>query len=202
MPPDLTHSGDPTCRAMLSCLRSVGALPHHEIYFSTPITTGETFVRWRRGNGMDDEHPEYRALHHEHVVTRNRERVQPIVAALRKRFTDRLVIDPTGLDDIDDWTQFDYHRFWSLVVQQFAARIVFSNGWQYSTGCVVEFVTALRHDIPMFDEELAELTPARGVQLLTSAIDEYVEIGEDPVSLREYLGEALEALRGPDGPDG
>jgi len=179
---------------MLSCLRSVGALPHHEIYFSTPITTGETFVQWRRDNGVDDGHPEYRALHYEHVIARNLERIEPIVAALRERFSDRLVIDPTGLEDVDNWTQTDYHRFWCLVIQQYASQVVFSNGWQYSTGCVTEFLAAVRDDIPMFDEELAALTAARGIDLVRVAIDEYVEIGEDPVSMRRYLDEAVQLL--------
>lgn len=199
MAPDQVHLGDPTCRAMLSLLRSVGARPHHEIYFSTPITTGEMFIQWRRGHGMDDANPAYRELHHEHVIARNVERVQPIIAALRKRFADQLVIDPTGLDDVEHWRQADYHQFWSLVVQQYAARVVFSNGWQYSTGCVTEFVTALRHDIPMLDEKLDELAPTRGIELLTAAIDEYVKIGEDPVSLRQYLDEATRIKHQPGG---
>jgi hypothetical protein len=199
MAPGQVSAADPTSRAMLSFLRAVGARPHHEVYFSTPITTGETFVQWRRGNGMDDAHPDYQALHHEHVIARNLERVAPIVVALRAQFADRLVIDPTGLDAIDDWTQPDYHAFWSLVVERYASRIVFSDGWQYSTGCVTEFVTALRHDIPMFAEDMAELTRSRAIELLTAAIDELVSIGEDPVALRRHRDDALRLIHGPSG---
>ena len=55
MASDRSGPADPVQRAMLGVLPSVGARPNHEVYFSTPITTGEQFVQWRRhGNWLSD----------------------------------------------------------------------------------------------------------------------------------------------------
>lgn len=193
---DSTHRGDPTFKALLGFIQCLGARPRHEIYFSTPITSGETFVHWRRTahRDVDDEHPDYRALHYEHVVAKNLARVRPLVASLRIRFPDRLVVDPTELEDVDGWAQPDYHDFWCAVIARYAAKIVFANGWQYSNGCVAEFATAVDAQIPMYTEDLNEIHPIHGIALVDNAIAELQGLGEEPSFLRSWLATARESL--------
>jgi hypothetical protein len=180
---------------MLGVLPSVGARPNHEVYFSTPITTGEHFVQWRRHDDIDDEHPEYQERHRQHVVEKNLERVVPIVARLRQHFTDRLVIDPTQLPDVDGWAQHDYHAFWCAVVAEYASQVVFANGWQYSNGCVTEFTTAVRNGIPTLTEDLTPLPPHEGAQMVSAAVAELTRVGDEPVRLRAALAGVEQALQ-------
>jgi hypothetical protein len=140
------------------------------VYVSAPITTGRRFVDWRLGPGADlspaDE--EYARQHRQQVVVPNCVHVKPLVARCRQRFGG-VVIDPTALDDVTGWTQRDYHRFWALVIERFAATTVFVDGWEFSRGCTLEFVEALRTGSRMLREDLSPLRPEDGVRLIERA---------------------------------
>ena len=132
-------------RALLTFARCFGARKSHEVYLSTPITTGEAFVTWRHTHGahISLDNPSYESLHYEHVIAANITRVAPLVAELRKRYSDRLVIEPTPLE-ADGWTQRQYRDFWCALIEQYVAVVVLADGWQFSTGCVFEFATAIK----------------------------------------------------------
>jgi hypothetical protein len=176
-----------TAEAMVGLLSCVGARRRHEVYLSTPITTGEAFVTWRRRGRLETEHPDYRTLHREHVIDKNLERIRPVVARLRQHYSDRLVIDPTALDDVVGWEQSDYHEFWCAVVATYAAEVVFADGWQFSTGCVAEFAAASEAGIPMRREDLSTLSLDDGLRLATDAVSQLDRLGEDTTGLRRSL---------------
>lgn len=145
--------------------------PGEAVYVSAPITTGHRFVEWRRGAGADlvKGTERYREEHRRHVVAANLAAARPVVHRARS-LLDRVVIDPTALEDVPGWEQHDYHAMWAAVVEQYAGTVVFVDGWEYSTGCVIEFLTAHEKSAVLLDESLTELSPQEGLRRVTAAI--------------------------------
>lgn len=164
------------------------------VYVSTPITTGPRFIEWRRNAGADLEKGTtgYEQEHLTNVIEPNRQYVQPLVESLRGKF-DAPVIDPTGLEDVPGWEQYDYHGFWAKVVRRYVHTVVFIDGWQYSTGCVYEFLAALDSGATVLDERLEELSLLDAQHLVERAIDDI----SDGVLDEQPLRRALADLRGP-----
>lgn len=192
--PDSSPSAT-TAHALINFMKCFGARDRHEVYLSAPITTGEAYVRWRHSYGaqITHDHPSYESLHYEHVISTNLTRVAPLVTHLRKSFTGRLVIDPTSLDDIPGWSQNDYHDFWCSLIEKYIEFVVFADGWQFSTGCVREFATAVRTDKRVFDQSLKPLTQEAGLRLIADAVAQFDSLSVDSTSLRRALGAAEQA---------
>jgi len=191
--PDAVH------HAMLSFARCLGARDRQEVYVSTPITTGAAYVTWRNnvGNHLDRSHPKYRDQHREHVIDKNIARIRPVISGLRRHFHGQLVVDPTSLPDVDDWEQHDYHAFWCALIEQYIRTAVFTDGWQFSTGCVREFATAIKAGVWILQEDLAPLTIPTGLQLVRDAIRKFEELGVDAETLRSALASAEQAAQNP-----
>jgi len=180
-----------TARAMLDFAVALGARAHRELYLSTPITTGHAFVQWRRSSAasVGRDHPRYWELHREQVVKPNIERTVPIEKFLRSKFPDYMIINPAGLADIDGWRQVDYHRFWCAVIERFAEVVVFTDGWQFSIGCVQEFITAARVNSKMLDQKLKPLDSKTGLTMIADAVTSLEGVEEDTTALKESLAQ-------------
>lgn len=167
--------------------------PRSAVYLSTPITTGRRFVEWRRGTGADltPGSPAYLRRRGEEVIEPNRSDIAPLVRWLRTRFQDP-VIDPTALEAVPGWEQFDYHRFWAEVIERYAHTAVFAEGWQYSSGCVLELAAAVSADAILLRHDLAPLKPKDAVELIEGAI---ADVARDSVLPEAPLASALEALQ-------
>lgn len=178
-----------TASALHSFTRCFGARDDHEVYVSAPITTGQAYVVWRHSHGsqVTRDHPQYDSLHYQHVISTNLTRVAPLVRRLRESFPDRLVIDPTSLEDIPGWSQEDYHDFWCNLIEKYAAMVVFADGWQFSTGCVSEFATALRTGKKVYTQSLAPLTQHDGLTMVANAADEFDTLNVDSRPLRRAM---------------
>jgi hypothetical protein len=189
MSPGLPAMSGPVGPALLSFAKCFGARDSHEVYMSAPITTGEAYVAWRHNHGapITRDHPQYESLHYENVISANVTRVGPLVAKLRRRYPDRLVIDPTSLDNIDGWSQSDYHDFWRALIEKYVALVVFADGWQFSTGCVYEFATALRSGKEVYAESLKPLDRQDGLHMIAAAVAEFENLNVDAESLRRAL---------------
>jgi hypothetical protein len=162
------------------------------VYVSAPITTGRRFVEWRRGSGatLTPADEDYRVQHRIHVVLPNREHVRPLVRRLRQHFPG-VVIDPTALEDIPSWVQDDYHSLWTEVVERYAHTVVFTDGWQYSSGCIREFLAAVRSGAALLREDLTWLNPHDGVRL----IEEVVNSVDGSLLPTAPLSDALNEIR-------
>ncbi|HET9894318.1 MAG TPA: hypothetical protein VFQ44_05245 [Streptosporangiaceae bacterium] len=165
---------DPVALALLGFMKCIGARDKHEVYLSTPITTGPAFITWRQQHRaqLSPADPHYEASHALNVATPNRMRVQPLVQSLRERFAERLVIDPTGLEDVTEWKQRHYRDFWCSLIERYVAIIIFSDGWQFSAGCISEFAAAIRSSAETYTETFSPLPKEKGVALIESALAE------------------------------
>lgn len=141
------------------------------VYISTPITTGPRLLAWlRQSNGGATPLGSREAVKSE-VVKDNIAAVAPLRQRIQERLPDSRIIDPTAFDHAG-WSQTDYHRFWVEVLRQFVDRVVVADGWQYSTGCLYEFTSAVGMSIPILDSQLRPLDPPRVTQLLRTAREE------------------------------
>lgn len=181
---------------MAQMLSAVGALPAHEVYFSTPITTGQTFLQWRRQtrDTLPKGHPDYDALHRTNVIIKNIERVRPVVADLRRRYATQLVINPSELAPISGWEQNDYHNLWCEVLTQYAEKAIFADGWQYSDGCALEFAAAVGAGILTLNEDLRPITSAQGVRFMADALREMTAVGAATPLLRQAMELAMRSM--------
>lgn len=137
------------------------------VYVSTPITTGLAYLRWLADNraATTNAAEAQRRL----VIRNNVANVASLVRAVRTARLGSHVVDPTELEDVPGWEQADYHRFWAEVVADHVSRVVFADGWQYSTGCTVEFGVAALAGFSLHDADLAPLKLDRGLALLQQA---------------------------------
>jgi hypothetical protein len=158
-------------------------------YISTPITTGPEFVAWWRAQGstLDRHDPAYQ---HEVglVVRRNIEAVRPLVRLVERTLA-RPVIDPTRLGPIAAWEQPDYHDFWVRVIQRFVETVVLADGWQYSSGCSLEFAAAVIGGLSILDASLQPVPVSTAVRLLEQAIDELDAAGLSSAYQRRAIAE-------------
>jgi hypothetical protein len=155
------------------------------IYVSTPITTGPTFVEWMRTKGqhLNKESNEYQMALKADVMLPNIQRTASSIELLRWRHMG-LIINPTTLD-VPGWKQSDYHRFWTIVLDRHARRVILLEGWQYSRGCTIEFETAQRLGIDCVDENLEAISHKNGLILIQSAIKQSKAVGVNTDALEK-----------------
>src|ERR1044072_4489986 len=164
-PDDAQHALKGPADDLLSFAKCFGAIERNVTYVSVPITTGHRYLQWRITRPLERVDAELEASHRQDVIAHNVAAATDLVRHVRDRF-DGIVIDPTQLDDVDQWEQANYHGFWSALIERFVGTIVFADGWQYSTGCSIELATACRNDITILDHRLSPLAPEKAVQLL------------------------------------
>jgi len=176
-----------------SLIEAMDAVLHDHrdaVYVSTPITTGPQFVTWwqNRGHRLAKEDPEYQAEFGQ-VVADNIAAVRPLIERVERGLAGRPVIDPTRLGPIAGWQQPDYHAFWVRVIHRFARTVVFAEGWEYSSGCSLEFAAAMADGLQTLDAELRPLSRQAGQARLAAATAELERAGLGGSLQHRVLGE-------------
>jgi len=104
------------------------------------------------------------------VVAANKARATSFVHTLREHRPElRPVISPTELAEIKNWTQSDYRYFWGRLIAAYAARVVFLDGWENSSGCAYEYLVAIEAAAVALDERLDPLPVAEAIEKLELA---------------------------------
>src|SRR5439155_20429436 len=81
-----------------------------------------------------------------------------------------VVIDPTALGDMPDWSQSDYRVLWARVLQSYVSTVVFRDGWQYSNGCAWELLNSYLNNCALLREDLTPLDIQQARSLLAEAV--------------------------------
>lgn len=150
------------------------------LYVSSPLTTGQRFIDWLGSTSAPDPHDmAYPEAFRRAVFEPNRESARAFVARLREECAE-VVIDPTGLPDLEGWTQRDYRSLWGEVISRYVRLVVFRDGWEYSDGCTYEFFVAARHGVRMVRENLSPITEEEGLELVRAAVDGRLATGASP----------------------
>lgn|SRR5262249_17946035 len=186
-PPRATRPEDiETC---LNIFRTV-VRDHEAVYVSAPLTTGLRYAAWRVGHRLavnDKDSQVTRDDFITKVVEPNRREIKRLVANLRQRH--QVVIDPTELVDMWGWTQSDYRVLWGRVIERYVAEVVFSSGWQYSSGCAYEYLVSLQSRVRPVDTAGRVIEPRAAWQLIAHAVSELEGQGAPSEFLRDVLRE-------------
>lgn len=163
------------------------------IYLSGPITTGIRFLRWysRVGRTLSGE-AAYEASHRADVIEPNE--ADLLLAAKQLRLErSKIVIEPTTIE-VREWSQKDYVRLWQAFIEKHASQVVMMPGWQYSSGCVNEYLHAAKHDIRVETLEGIELPLFRGAILVESAMAEIAKSGISTKAFGVILSELQQLI--------
>lgn len=186
-PPRPQHEED--IERMLEVLATV-VETKDALYVSSPFTTGRLRSEWHRGrDAPDEEDPGYLNELRRHVLEPNRANARRFVRELRRQ-RGSAVIDPLGLEDVLGWEQDDYRAFWGRVIERYAKAVVFGSGWEYSSGCSFEFLTAVQCGAQLLNHDLRAMSATEGCERLQSAIRENRSTGH-PTSFLESVLAAL-----------
>jgi len=169
-----TSSAHPSAKEFERDLVAKGARPKSCVYVSTPITTGPLTLENSSGVAAND------------LIAKNVSHARDIVARTALK-VDAIVIDPTQFDDVEGWEQPDYHNFWLEIIDVYVAQIVFCDGWEFSTGCCIEFLRAHELQLPRLDERLRPLLDVDSLDLLTTAIARMGAVGLTTTAQRRAL---------------
>lgn len=163
-------------KAVLGIYRSIIA-PNSAIYISTPITSGPIYNEWYLSDGKYLQGDDYTLSLYENVIKPNVEETSNLTKVLILFNLETLYINPSEFF-MPTWTNEDYLTFWYLVIKEFVFEINMRNGWEYSRGCVFEFLTALQNNISVKDTIKFEcITKDRGIELISKAIENMDELG-------------------------
>lgn len=144
------------------------ATAHEVTYLTVPVTGGPLFVEWHRNAGRHIcNKDDYKARHTIEVVEPNvysSWKQSNIVGKLWPRST---VVNPAPLKMVA-WNQGDYLQLWIAFVCTRASRVALADGWNLSTGGILEVTAAFLLDIPVHapttTERLARLDVVRALE--------------------------------------
>ncbi|WP_250931547.1 hypothetical protein [Clostridium felsineum] len=145
------------------------------LYVSTPINTGNKFVKWycSIGNGLIKNSKEYNNSKKLNVIQPNVQNTRNFIKELRKR-NNKIIIDPTTFEDnTNKWSQNDFYSFWQNVINELISEVIFLDGWEYSVGCCYELIAAIKKKINIYSEDLNILTVNECVLKLKNSVNTY-----------------------------
>lgn len=129
------------------------------VYLSGPITTGFRLLEAVRTGGAIAG-----------AIDSNLTDLAAAAERLRST-TGSIVLDPSPLA-VDDWSQADYMLLWTELIGRHASEVRFMPGWQYSLGCVGEFIHAVRIGVATKDLEGVAIPEGEGRSLVTASISD------------------------------
>lgn len=170
-------------RMTLSTFRAVGAAsPRRKgaVYASSPITSGLRCYNEMRHRRIMSYHA-FRArkptVFLEQVMWPNLQVGARFGENLRRHGWP-LVIVP-GEFFAKNWTQEHYMSLWRQVILRFARSVSFNVGWQWSAGCVEEFLIAVQSGKRILDASGRPVDPQKMADMIRATIDTLDEWGVD-----------------------
>jgi hypothetical protein len=103
-------------------------------------------------------------------VEANVARARQLAARIRSE-SGEYVFDSTCFSVHLDWTQDDYIEVCLAILRAFARRVVFADGWEYSRGCISEYLLALSLSRPCLTASLEPITYHDGIAALGTALE-------------------------------
>lgn len=173
---------------LLEAFEAVGAGDVGVIYVTVPITSGrrEFALLHELSCTREDLRTRFRDRWLREVVQANEEEARVYAQQSRKTFAGQLVVDPSRIH-ARQWTQDDFDKLWSALIEKYARRVVITPGWAFSRGARHEVGLALSIGLPISDPWGVPLTPALLLDMLREAEAELERDGWTREVLREYL---------------
>jgi len=162
-------------RDVLACVLSA----HITVYVAVPVTGGPRFVDWFDSSGryLIGDAQQYASGLRRCVIDPN---VYAATQYIMKQqgLGNGVLINPSQFY-VPTWEQNDYRYFWSLVIEQYADRAVFLDGWNLSSGCVYEFLVCSAKRISISDHLGQPIGLDEGVALARDGLTVLQNLGAD-----------------------
>ena len=167
-----------------------GAAAYRLIYLSTPVTST---LRYRLDNGIDGSPLPFEVQ--AEIKEKNRKAAKDTAEMWEAKRTGRFptpikVINPFPLY-VPEWEQGDYMRLWTFIIQRYISEMVMNPDWEYSAGCVEEYLVACDSGILCYDACGNLITKEQGRDLIRAAALRALENGHEDSMLFSVL-----AMRG------
>jgi len=162
-------------------------------YLSTPITTGLEFylnkkdhstLEWEDKDEVDQ------------AVKNNLFLAEQTVLELRNQ-TKTPIICPGSLH-MKDWGQHEYMVFWRTTIKDYVWMIFFRDGWEYSIGCIEEFLYAKSIGVSTVSQHLyddstgAEITYEKGIEMIQKALEHLKSLGFTNLKYFQIIPDLIE----------
>jgi hypothetical protein len=137
-------------------------------YLSGPITTGKRFFELVQSGEMT---PSVR----KRLIKENCDDLKAKALQLRVG-RGQTVLEPASLT-ISDWAQNDYLVLWERLIEKHVNVVLFMPGWEFSVGCVTEFVKAITVGIRTETVTGVPLSLGSGLRLMSAAVKQIENAG-------------------------
>ncbi len=166
-------------------------------YISTPITTGIRFLEWfkREGRYLNRNSDEYKLKHDLFVVQPNIDDGSKTINRLRNKLG-KIIIDPISFE-ANSWSQDEFNLFWRDIIHTYVDTVIFLEGWQYSNGCCLEFLAAVKFNVKLKRADLLPLPVQEGRILIEDAIDEFNKLSIPALTMEQVLVQLNELKESP-----
>lgn len=138
------------------------------IYISSPITSGLRMYRHMRKHNLTKTSEIDGGTLLEKIMYPNIKESVELSEVIRTRGY-RFIIVP-GHFIADGWTQEHYLDLWTKVIRDFTHVVCFNAGWEYSNGCVREFLISLETGKEIVDTDLKPLKVIEALKSIEDAI--------------------------------
>ena len=146
-------------------------------YVTCPLTSGKEF--YDKCGFMPEKFGNDKMLsERKAVLVNNRTKASDYVAWLSDN-TDGNIIAPSAMADIDGWKEEEYYYFSIEAIRLYTDRLVVTEDWQYSRGCILEFLASMCYHVVICDYRLGLVDANKGVALITQASDYIKNAGHD-----------------------
>ena len=164
--------------------RSFATLLAPEIeYISSPISEGGLLYRYLAEKGLAfDEGIKHQPDFIEKVIKPNKEKAQ--LLGEQRKAQGKTVIVP-AIFYRSGWSERDYLDLEIPLMEAKATRVFFLEGWEYSGGCIEEYLFAQQKKIPCFEEQGEILVHEKAKELLEKSMQDLTQRGIGHDKLKE-----------------
>lgn len=158
-------------KAIESMLKSVLGGAQFE-YLSGPITGGPRFIKWQRdvGDSLSSDKDTYDLLFKRQVFEPNISELKSKAELLRKK--GNAIIEPGSFESPNQrWSQGEFYRFWEQVITEHAQKVIFSEGWHLSVGCLYGYLCAVRSGKQCLAENFSALPVDAACEQIRSSVN-------------------------------